>query len=83
MRNDAQASEDVAQPFGCDTCWPASAEGAWKARRQLVVLSSLVDESHFIVRLSGNTVISFLLMRRKHRRPDGSAPGGVAGAVGV
>lgn len=41
------------EPFGCAACWPASADAAWQARRQLVPVTTLVDQSHFIVRLSG------------------------------
>ncbi len=35
--------------FGCPRCWPADADGAWKARDALTRESELVDESHFHV----------------------------------
>jgi hypothetical protein len=37
------------ETFGCEHCWPASAEAADKARRALVHAAQLIDESHFIV----------------------------------
>ena len=36
---------------GCATCWPADAAAAWKARDRLGEDASVVDESHFIVRI--------------------------------
>ena len=39
----------VEGPFGCDHCWPESAEAAWRARSQLEHESELIDESHFHV----------------------------------
>ena len=38
--------------FGCEWCWPAEPESAWKARRALTKDSDLVDESHFHVAIA-------------------------------
>ena len=35
--------------FGCDSCWPASADATWEARRDLSHVEELIDESHFHV----------------------------------
>jgi hypothetical protein len=35
--------------FGCNRCWPASAEAAWEARGQLKREDLLVGESHYRV----------------------------------
>ncbi|MBN1996147.1 hypothetical protein JW935_01260 [candidate division KSB1 bacterium] len=35
--------------FGCQLCWPSSADTAWAARRKLKRTETLVDESHFHV----------------------------------
>ena len=35
--------------FGCLQCWPALADAAWEARKGLVRVSDLIDESHFHV----------------------------------
>jgi hypothetical protein len=40
-----------AEKFGCEACWPASAEAAETASRSLVREAGLIDESHFIVSL--------------------------------
>ena len=37
--------------FGCDACWPASADAAWAAGKALARERYLVDDSHYIVRL--------------------------------
>ncbi len=34
---------------GCENCWPATAEAAWKARCQLGHTKELIDESHYHV----------------------------------
>lgn len=44
MKEDASRAE-----FGCERCWPDSAEAAWAARRGLTLESDLIDESHFHV----------------------------------
>ncbi|MFZ9635016.1 MAG: hypothetical protein ACO3EK_14405, partial [Alphaproteobacteria bacterium] len=36
---------------GCAACWPEDAAAAWKARDRLGADASVVDESHFIVRI--------------------------------
>ena len=33
--------------FGCERCWPATADAAWKARADLATEHDLIDESHF------------------------------------
>ncbi len=35
--------------FGCERCWPCSADAAWEARGSLTVVAELIDESHFHV----------------------------------
>ncbi len=35
--------------FGCERCWPGSAEAAWEARSTLSHVAELIDESHFHV----------------------------------
>jgi hypothetical protein len=35
--------------FGCEQCWPSSADAAWKARDGLIHTAELIDESHFHV----------------------------------
>jgi uncharacterized protein YbaR (Trm112 family) len=37
------------ESFGCERCWPASANAAQDARRTLVREAELIDESHFHV----------------------------------
>ena len=37
--------------FGCDKCWPDSADQAWDALRTLAIEKELVDESHFMVKI--------------------------------
>ncbi|MGH8179117.1 MAG: hypothetical protein ACREV5_22885 [Steroidobacter sp.] len=37
--------------FGCDHCWPESADGAWQMRSRLERRTELIDESHFRVML--------------------------------
>jgi hypothetical protein len=35
--------------FGCERCWPPTADAAWAARRALAGGQELIDESHFHV----------------------------------
>src|SRR5882762_3116205 len=35
------------ETFGCERCWPSSADAAWKARSTLTHEADLIDESHF------------------------------------
>src|ERR1041385_192441 len=42
-------------PFGCEHCWPESAEAAWSARFRLSHEGELIDESHFHVLILGCT----------------------------
>ena len=37
------------EEFGCEGCWPPSADAAWEARRTLKPVADLIDESHFRV----------------------------------
>ncbi len=38
------------ESFGCSACWPPSAEGAWKARQDLLEHEEdIVNESHYHV----------------------------------
>src|SRR5215213_6300087 len=37
--------------FGCEHCWPATAEAAWNGRGNLTRVAELIDESHFDVAL--------------------------------
>jgi hypothetical protein len=41
------STERAPGEFGCDRCWPSSAEAADAARRTLRIEAELVDESHF------------------------------------
>jgi hypothetical protein len=41
----------MAEAFGCVHCCPATAEAAWEARQQLTPGTTLVDESHYAVRI--------------------------------
>lgn len=34
---------------GCEQCWPAAADAAWKARDGLTHTAELIDESHYHV----------------------------------
>ena len=43
--------EENAQTFGCETCWPESADAAWVAFDNYVILTRLVDESHYKISL--------------------------------
>ncbi|MGE5838866.1 MAG: hypothetical protein ACM34H_02955, partial [Deltaproteobacteria bacterium] len=40
------------EAFGCESCWPASPESAWKARLSQSIDARLIDESHFAVMIS-------------------------------
>jgi hypothetical protein len=35
--------------FGCERCWPSTADAAWEARGALIHVQDLIDESHFHV----------------------------------
>ena len=35
--------------FGCERCWPPTADAAWEARGALTHVAELIDESHFHV----------------------------------
>ena len=37
--------------FGCEHCWPATADAAWEASRALAHVVDLIEESHFLVRV--------------------------------
>jgi hypothetical protein len=37
------------QDFGCEHCWPSTADAAWEARGALTHVQDLIDESHFHV----------------------------------
>jgi hypothetical protein len=41
----------MAKDFGCLRCWPPTAEAAWEARARLTPFTTLVDESHYAVRI--------------------------------
>jgi len=41
--------DDKSEMFGCEECWPRSAEAAWEATRKLSFEAELIDESHFHV----------------------------------
>jgi hypothetical protein len=44
-------SDVTPENFGCERCWPASAEECYKALGDLAFVRSLIDESHFIVNI--------------------------------
>jgi hypothetical protein len=37
--------------FGCDKCWPDTADAAWEARIHLESDEFIIDDTHLIVRL--------------------------------
>jgi hypothetical protein len=37
------------QDFGCEQCWPSTADAAWEARKGLTHVAELIDESHLHV----------------------------------
>ena len=39
------------ESFGCEQCWPATADAAWEAQPRRITDVELVDESHFMVKL--------------------------------
>jgi hypothetical protein len=41
----------MAEDFGCADCWPPTADAAWEARQRLTPGTTLVDESHYAVRI--------------------------------
>ena len=43
------SNERVAENFGCERCWPATADAAWQARAALETEHELIDESHYHV----------------------------------
>lgn len=43
------AKPDSPASFGCESCWPPSADAAWMARQTLTFESELIHESHFHV----------------------------------
>ena len=43
------AERTASEQFGCEHCWPARADAAWKARGGLRRVEELIDESHFHV----------------------------------
>ena len=47
----SEPQKNIKQAFGCEACWPESAEVAWERTRQLKISNYLIDESHFIVSL--------------------------------
>ena len=42
-------NEEAQSNFGCEHCWPATPDAAWKSRAALDRVSELIDESHFHV----------------------------------
>lgn len=45
------AQQDEERIFGCAACWPEQPEDAWEARKQLELLYTLVERSHYQVTL--------------------------------
>ena len=41
--------EEIVSDFGCERCWPTTADDAWQARNSLVTEHDLIDESYFHV----------------------------------
>jgi hypothetical protein len=39
----------IGRDFGCERCWPSSADAAWEEMRTLTSEADLIDESHFHV----------------------------------
>lgn len=47
MNDPVEAERD----FGCEVCWPSSADLAYEALGKLSISASLIDESHYIISL--------------------------------
>lgn len=47
----SEQGKNAKQAFGCEACWPESADAAWEKSRQLKIYNYLIDDSHFIVSL--------------------------------
>jgi hypothetical protein len=47
VTSDYESGED----FGCECCWPHSADAAWEARLALTEMAVLIDDTHFRVRI--------------------------------
>ena len=43
------SNQRMAETFGCEHCWPATADAAWQARVKLDTEHEVVDESHYHV----------------------------------
>ena len=41
--------EGPREDFGCERCWPPTADAAWDARGSFTHVAELIDESHFHV----------------------------------
>ena len=52
------SEEQSGETFGCEKCWPFSAEAADAARRGLIPVAELIDESHFHVMIRACSVCS-------------------------
>jgi len=46
------------ESFGCERCWPATPDAAWKARASLSHQATVIDEAHCIASLVGCPVCS-------------------------
>lgn len=42
---------ESAHTFGCQHCWPDSADAAWEALKTLTIDLALIDESHFTIKI--------------------------------
>jgi hypothetical protein len=42
-------NEKAREDFGCERCWPATPDAAWRARGGLAREADLIDEPHFHV----------------------------------
>ena len=50
--------DGLEEKFGCERCWPSSADAAWEVIRTLTCEADLIDESHFHVMIRACRVCS-------------------------
>ena len=51
-------NDESKEKFGCEQCWPPSAEVAWEASHTLSHEADLIDESHFHIMIRSCSVCS-------------------------
>jgi len=48
-KSDMMVDDRPKRDFGCERCWPPTADAAWEAREGLTHVAELIDDSHFHV----------------------------------